>query len=339
MEIRKVQLTGGSSYVLTLPKEWIKSLGIKKNDSLGIIAQPDGTLLVTTRTTEVRPQRIKEIKVDEVNDQTHLFRILIGAYIMGYSTITIRASGRMPTQARDTVIRFAQMTIGPEVMEESASSVTVKDLLNPAEMPFDKTIRRMHILVRTMHEDAFAALENRDGALAGDVIRRDGDINRLNWLAARQHSMILADMTLARRMGISLEDAGHFFLIARILERIGDHGVRISRAVLQLVDKRLEKDIQGLLEQASAESLALLNSSIESWFRRDLPSANGSLDRLPSLLAKCEKINQDAQHTKSVYSIPVTDITESIRRTGEYAADISELVINNLVIEMKSCGT
>jgi Na+/phosphate symporter len=232
-------------------------------------------------------------------------------------------------------MRFAQMTIGPEVMEESASSITVKDLLNPAEMPFDKTIRRMHILVRTMHEDAFAALEKRDRGLAEDVLRRDGDINRLNWLAARQHSIMLGDTTLARRMGISLEDAGHFFLIARILERIGDHGARISRAVLQLMDKKVEKDLQARMKQASAEALDILNSSLESWFGQNIRSANESLDRLGSLLEKCEQINQAAQHVKSAFSIPVTDIAESIRRTGEYASDISELVINNLVLERK----
>ena len=335
MEIRKVQLTGGSSYVLTLPKDWVKSLGIRKNDPLGLVVQPDGTLMVTTRTTEARPQLNKEIRVEEVRDQTHLFRILIGSYIMGFSTITIRSSGRMPAQVRETVMRFAQMTIGPEVMEESASSITVKDLLNPAEMPFDKTIRRMHILVRTMHEDALAALDKRERGLAEDVLRRDGDINRLNWLAARQHSIMLADTTLARRMGISLEDAGHFFLIARILERIGDHGVRMSRAVLQLLDKRLEKDLHALMEQASAEALDILNTSLESWFGRNIRAANESLDRLGSLLQKCEQINQAAQHVKSTSSIPVTDIAESIRRTGEYAADISELVINNLVMEKK----
>lgn len=335
MEIRKVQLTGGSSYVVTLPKDWVNSLGIKKNDSLGLVAQPDGTLLVTTRTSEVRPQNTKEIKVEDVKDLTHLFRILIGTYIMGYSTIVVRSQGRIPATARETVMRFARMTIGPEVMEESASSITVKDLLNPAEMPFDKTIRRMHILVRTMHEDALTALEKRDGALAEDVVRRDGDINRLNWLAARQHSMTLGDMTLARRMGISLEDAGHYFLIARILERIGDHGVRIARGALQLVDKRLEKELQNGLRDASAESLRLLDSSLQSWFRRDIRSANENLDGLARLLEKCNEINQAAHHVKSSYSIPVTDIAESIRRTGEYAADISELVINNLVIEKK----
>jgi phosphate uptake regulator len=333
MDIRKVQLVGGSSYVLTLPKEWVKSLNIKKNDSLGLISQPDGTLVVTTRTTEARHQLDKEIKVEEARDPAHLFRILIGAYIMGYTTITLRSLGRMPAQSRETVMKFAQMTIGPEVMEESASSITIKDLLNPAEMPFDKTIRRMHILVRTMHEDAFTAMDKRDRALAEDVLRRDSDINRLNWLAARQHSMMLSDATLARRMGITLEDAAHYFLIARILERIGDHGTRMARGGLLLMEKRLEKDLQAHLKQASAESLELLNASVESWFRRDIQSANRSLDGLPSLLAKCDQINQAAQHVKSAYSIPVTDIAESIRRTGEYAADIAELVVNNLVLE------
>ncbi|MEM2869959.1 MAG: phosphate uptake regulator PhoU [Thermoplasmata archaeon] len=335
MEIRKVQLTGGSSYVLTLPKEWIKALNVKKNDPLGLITQPDGTLLVTTRTTEVRPQRNKDIKVEELRDQTHLFRVLIAAYIMGYTTITLRSSGRMPAQVRETVMKFSQMTIGPEVMEESPSSITIKDLLNPAEMPFDKTIRRMYILVRTMHEDAFTALEKRERALAEDVQRRDMEINRLNWLAARQHSIMLSDVTLARRMGITLEDASHYFLIARILERIGDHGVRISRAVTQLLDKKLEKELYGSLKQASKDSLELLNSSLESWFAQDIRRANESLDLLPVLISKVEQLNQAAQHVKSATSIPVTDIGESVRRTGEYAADIAELVINNLVLKEK----
>jgi len=335
MEIRKVQLTGGSSFVLTLPKEWVRSMGIKKNDALGLMVQPDGTLMVTTRTTEARPHRAKEIKSEVVGDQTHLFRILIGAYIMGFSTITVRSVGRMPAATRDTVLRFAQMTVGPEIMEETVSTVTVRDLLNPTEMPFDKTIRRMHILVRTMHEDALLALETRSKGLAEEVLRRDADINRLNWLVARQYNMVLNDMTLARRMGVGLEEAGHWFLIARILERVGDHGIRIVKGVLQLVDRRLEKELQTAIKAASAESLALLDSSLDSWFKRDIRAANENIDSLAALLAKCERIHQSAQHVKSAYSIPVTDIAESIRRTGEYAADVSELAINTLVTEMK----
>ena len=49
MEIRRVQMTGGSSFIITLPKEWVKKLNIGKNDPIGLIQQPDGSLLVTPK--------------------------------------------------------------------------------------------------------------------------------------------------------------------------------------------------------------------------------------------------------------------------------------------------
>ncbi|MFZ1898459.1 AbrB/MazE/SpoVT family DNA-binding domain-containing protein, partial [Methanoregula sp.] len=37
MELRRVQMTGGSSFVVTLPKDWITEMRIKKNDPVGLI--------------------------------------------------------------------------------------------------------------------------------------------------------------------------------------------------------------------------------------------------------------------------------------------------------------
>lgn len=334
MDIRKVQLTGGSSYVVTLPKEWVKSLNIKKNDPVGLIVQPDGTLLVTTRTSESRVHRTKEIRVDNLEDGTFLFRILIGAYIMGYSTITLRSSSRLRPPIRDTVMRFVQNTIGPEIMEESSSHITIRDLLSPTEMPFDMTIKRMHVLVRTMHEDAMTALQRRDGQLAELVFKRDGDVNRLHWLIARQANMILTDVTLSKKMGLTLEEANSYFLISRIIERIGDHAVRIAKNVQTLMSRKLEGGLQEELLKASALSLSILTSSIETWFNRDIRAAHTNLERVPALLAVCEGINSLVQNMRGASSVPITDISDSIRRTGEYAADVSELVINNLITDL-----
>ena len=77
MEIRRVQVTGGSSFVVTLPKDWADGQKIKKNDPLGLISQPDGTLLVTKKVTEEPLQRTKEIDVSAVSDPAFLFRLLI----------------------------------------------------------------------------------------------------------------------------------------------------------------------------------------------------------------------------------------------------------------------
>ena len=83
-------------------------------------------------------------------------------------------------------MKFTQILIGPEVVEEDAKTITIKDLLSPTEMPFDKTLKRMYLLVKNMHESAIAALVEGDKALAEDVVTRDRDVDRLQWLIARQ---------------------------------------------------------------------------------------------------------------------------------------------------------
>ena len=68
MEIRRVQVTGGASFVVTLPKDWAEAQKIAKNDPVGLIVQPDGTLLITKKITEDPVQRIKEIDSSTLGD-------------------------------------------------------------------------------------------------------------------------------------------------------------------------------------------------------------------------------------------------------------------------------
>ena len=161
MEIRKVQVTGGSSYIVSLPKDWVLSSNVKKNDPVGLIVQQDGTLLVTPRIEAGTAQRTKEFPVSATTDPAYLYRCLVGAYVAGYTAITLTAQGKMPSSIRMGVREFTRMTIGQEVVEETETSVTIKDLLNPVEMPFRQTITRMAVIVRGMHQDGIEALRSR----------------------------------------------------------------------------------------------------------------------------------------------------------------------------------
>ena len=331
MEIRRVQMTGGSSYVVTLPKDWIKSLKVKKNDPLGLLMQSDGTLLVTTKMTQDKTHRIKEFDVNDTTNQTYLLRCLIGAYISGYTSIKIKSSKRMPPPMRVIIRKFTQTTIGQEIVEETDTTITLKDLLNPTEMPFDKTIRRMHIIVKSMHEDAMCALEENDRKLAEDVLSRDNDVDRLHWLVARQHNIILRNVSLAEKMDTTLEISSICFLISRIIERIGDHVVRIAQNILNLVDDKLNKEIVERIHSAGELSLDIFNKSIGAFFRRDIKASNENIDSVSRLESLCEEINTLALQQIGVTAISIGYIVESIRRVGEYAEDISEIVINHLV--------
>ena len=333
MEIRKVQVTGGSSYVVSLPKTWVKKLNIKKNDPLGLIIQPDGTLLITKKVDEGQEERIINIDAENIDTPAFLFRCLIGAYIAGYTIIKIKSRGVIPPFVRAVTRKFTQATIGQEVVEETNNSIMIKDLLNPVEMPFDKSIRRMYMIVKNMHKDAVSILKNRDKTLAEDILSRDNDVDRLQWLIARQHNMVSRDVNLNRKMGVTTEKAANYFLISRIIERIGDHAVRIAKNILNFIDEKVDEKIIDTIESASNLALEIFDKSMESFTERDMKSANKNIDSLTELVSLCEKINTLALQQKAAIAVSIGYIAESVRRTGEYASDISECVINHLISE------
>ena len=236
MEIRRVQVTGGSSYVITLPKEWVKSSSIKKNDPLGIFIQSDGTLMITSKMTKDQQQKIKEFDVTSISDKKYILRQLIAAYIAGYNTIKVFSQNRLTPEIRGIIRNFTQTTIGQEVIEETDKTIILKDLLNPTEMPFDRTIKRMFIIVKGMHEETIKCLENKDTASLEFVSSRDLEVNRLQWLIARQHNTILQKVSIAEKMNVTISLSSTYFLISRIIERIGDHYVKISKNFKSLIE-------------------------------------------------------------------------------------------------------
>jgi phosphate uptake regulator len=333
MEIRKVQFTGGSSYVITLPKEWVESEKIKKNDPIGIEIQPDGTLLVTKATAHEPLQRIKEFTLDGITEPPYLFRLLIGAYISGYTTIIIRSKDRFPPFVRMVVRDFTQMTIGQEVIEETDMAITIKDLLNPTEMPFANTIKRMYVIVKAMHEDAITGLVTRNRALLKDVTACDNDVDRLHWLIARQTNMILSHVALSKKMGLTPGMAVHYYIISRIIERIGDHAERIADNAEVIIDKDLDPAVFEKITKASELSVAIFDQSMVAFFNNDMKRSHRNIESVQALESLCEEINNLVLKEETSVAIALGYITESVKRAGEYAADISENVINYLVEE------
>lgn len=331
MEIRRVQVTGGASFVVTLPKDWAESQKITKNDPIGFIVQPDGTLLITKKITEDPVQRRKEIDSSTIADPAFLFRMLIGTYITGFTVIHIMAKQRFPPFVRTVVRDFTRMTIGQEVVEETETSITIKDLLNPSEMPFDNTLKRMFVIIKTMHDDAITALDTHNRSLAMDVINRDTDVDRLNWLIARQTNIILQNASLSRKMGISPNMAMNYTMISRITERVGDHAVRIAEHSLPIIDMDFDKKFMNAIKKASGLSLEIFDRSIISFFNADMKEAHRNIESITALENICGEINNMVLKQDALVALNIAYISESIRRAGEYAGDISETVINLLV--------
>jgi phosphate uptake regulator len=334
MEIRKLQATGGSSYVISLPKSWVNRCRIGKGDPVGIIVQKDGTLILTPRVTDKEVARIKRFSIEDFDGPIILFRCLIGAYVSGFDYIELQGKGDLPLYVKDVVRRFTKVTIGPEIIEESRGRILLKDLLDPMEMSIGQIIRRMSTIVKGMHEDVVQALITRvENAreIIDDVLKRDDEVDRLYWLTMRQTNMISKNWMMAEKMGISPNESIYYFRIGRIIERIGDHASIIALNSIDLIDKRLDGELLSMIGSASSLSLMIFRGAMDTFFKKDLKGANDNIESIKKLEKACNELNHMILQQKGSLSFMLARIVESIRRTGEYSGDISENVINFLI--------
>ncbi|MBN2733889.1 MAG: phosphate uptake regulator PhoU [Methanomicrobiaceae archaeon] len=333
MEIRKVQITGGSSYIISLPKGWIKDSGIEKNDPLGLIVQPDGSLTVTPKITGKMAERIKIFNLKDIDDYEHLHRLLIGAYVTGFNTIKIISPTRIPSFAHKAVRMFIQASIGQEVSEETEKSIVIKDLLNPGEMPFENVISRMYVITEGMLRDAMFALKTRDKDLAEDVISRDRDVNRLYWLISRQYNLLLRNVSLSREMGMDVEMALHYLQVSRVMERAADQVVRVAENVQTLMFVSLERKTMDILQTLTSEAMDIFHSGIEAFFNKDLDETNKTLSRVNKFNSKCDSASKDLYDMGRSGVVSIGYIFENFKRISEYSGVICETSINYIVME------
>ena len=77
--------------------------------------------------------------------------------------------------------------------------------------------------------------------------------------------------------------------------------------------------------------MELLVNSLDAWLQKDIDKANSNIELTNTLKDACENVSYHLNNNDVEPSIALSYIIESIRRTGEYSADISELIINYLV--------
>ncbi len=326
MESRKVQITGGSTYIVSLPKSWIKERGIKAGDPLWVTNLQDGALLLNHK---LKTEKVTKKKIMQIDDESekHLIRKMIGIYLAGYNTIEIR-SKKIEPKMRRAISDFTKMVVGPEIIDEDSKCVVLQDLINPAEFSQKKGLRRMYMLVKSMHKDAITALKKREKNLAKDIILRDGEVDRLHWMIAKQYNLILNDAEIAKSIGVSSEKSLNLMLISRIIERIGDHATKIAEGVLLLNGMDMEDNIVKEIASESDISLEILDKSMNAFFSEDLNEANEAIDLREKLGRVSDVLMKKIRDQESDVVVSLASIIESVRRTGLYATDISEIAIN-----------
>ena len=134
MEPRKVIKFGNSSYVVTLPFEWVKSNNLDKSNSVYVTENKDCLILSLNKENKAKQA---EINIDDM--PLKLFnRKLISYYLKNFKYIKI--SGENVIEKLEEIRVLKEKLSSIEIVEINQNYVMLKDLTSPNELNISKII-------------------------------------------------------------------------------------------------------------------------------------------------------------------------------------------------------
>jgi len=312
-EIRKVQLTGGATLIVSLPKEWAKRIALSPGDEVIVVTQPDDTLVVIPKKLGKRAGVMAELAINQPVAVEEVEKLFMTLYIGGAETIIVKFSPQAIGLRRQIKDFIRRRVVDMEIVEEASDRLVVQSMVSATELAVIDVAGKMMRLVGNMLSDLMAGLGRDDVALLKDVIERDDEVDRLYWLMERQ----LKRAAMSRYVMLELKiddprDIVEFVIIAKSIERMADHicriayvnqeekvDMRILSPILAKVAECLRQAETLLVGESTPQKIAELQGEIAAW---------------------SQKVRRE-----EVLSDPATSIAkESAVRIGEYIGDIVE---------------
>jgi phosphate uptake regulator len=331
-EQRKLQVTGGSTFILSLPKEWAIRNELKRGSSMVVREEDDGSLCVAP-SKFVKKERQDEafIKASTSDNPDAVMRTAISAYLDGYNILHIRAPSQkvLSTKVRNHLKNFARhYLVGTEIVIDTPTDLTLQVLLNYPELTVQNALSRMSIIASSMHKEALAALTKLDYTAAKSVIETDREVNRFGLYIVRLLKLAVSNPRIVKEIGLnSQRDCLGYRLIGKSVERTADHATKIAENTLCLKEQ-VNAELLGKIGELSGLAISMFENSMDALFRRDFNLAESVIEKLGQVHKLEKETVLSMQNTKTEDAVNLRLIIESVRRTAEYASDISEVVLN-----------
>lgn len=328
METRKVQQTGGSTYIISLPKQWAEKVGITPGARVGVQPQPNGKLLISPE-IDSKPLRKKTIDITNISGNG-LERAFIATYLAGYDIIEFTSS-KISADQKKTIRAVCHKLIGPEIVEENSNLVLVQDLLSPNELSIKKAVQRMSLITTSMFNDSIIAVCSGDVDLATDVMERDDEVDRLYMVISKQFKSILCGTGIVDTNEASIEEYHNYRMAAAPIERIADHSYRIAKIVILFQPQLDEKRIEEITKMAEF-AVDTFKKSMESLMTLNPRLANQVIENQENMNTFITHFNRDYFDKSTNLSfetmIGIRTVIDSIGRIVDYAANIGEVAID-----------
>ncbi|ELZ33128.1 phosphate signaling complex PhoU family protein [Halorubrum tebenquichense] len=330
METRKVQITGGSTFTVSLPKEWATEIDLETGDTLHLFPR-DRTLII-------EPDRGDEFWDTEVDiddfSKTQVRRTIQALYTTGFNRITLSASTDLSSNRR-VISVTARNLIGLETFESTETQITLQSLLDSTTVSVEQSAIQLRQIALSMHEDAVTALLEQDGNLAEHIVEQDNQVDRLYAMISRHFQRSLVSLQETEELELDQSELYDYQTTARQLERVADHAEKIANLVTQFENPPSTNFAEEIEIKAEASRRIVEQATSTIIGEADIETAHNALDRRDDLTTELQNLERKLHNQDIPESHLIALMLDSLTRTAEYGGNIAETALQTAARERR----
>jgi phosphate uptake regulator len=326
METRKLQKVGGSTYSVSLPKEWATDHHLEAGMPIHLYPHTDGSLVVRSAARDGGPLAATERRLPRA-DATAVERAMRAGYAVGYDTIRLvpPAGETFAAEERRAARRLVQTMVGTSLVEETAERLIVETLLDASEVSIRQSLVQLQFTACSMHRAAVEAVG--DTADDGDrIASRDDEVDRLFAMITRHFNRSLTDFAEVDHLDVQRSELFDHYLAARQLERVADHAVRIERFA-----HRADPDVSDAVLDDVASLADAARDVVETGTTAVLEAATDraheALDRRESVVDEALALDQALIERSPPGAYALSRVLASLVRTAECGGTVATVAL------------
>ena len=325
-----MQLSGGSTYIISLPKNWIDELKIRVGEHVTIVKNSNQSLTIFPREGIGKEKKsIATIPSSQKDSGESIKRKTIAAYLAGYKTIKIKTKGmRIPSDHSKSIRELVRTTmIGTEIVESSSEQMVLQVLTRLPELSFDTALKRMYLMSNNMVKEAIEAFGEMDFVHAEEVVNMDDEVDRFGLYMRRNLVLAVGNERILHDMGLRKPSdcLGYRSVVTRI-ERIADHASLIAKRT-KFLEEKINSKLLSKINNLSEKSLEVFEESITAVQNNDFEKGENVAEKVRGVIEEEKQIMNKIKEFEKNETV-IKFVLEDLRRIAEYSGDIAEVAID-----------
>jgi phosphate uptake regulator len=208
MPKRKIQLTGGGvTFIISLPKKWVKKHKIKQGDEITLVESKSGTLtLLPPIYEEIKKSSVilEDLLKVPLKKEDAIEQYIISRYLKGVREISIVSKKKIDYKDFELIRLAVHKLMGYEIVKHEAKRIVIRDFLSLESIEVKELISRLCEVISQLY---YVSLESpRTNEDVTPLLTIKAEAEKLDYLLSRILLSCSSDPRMRYQMKLDTRD-------------------------------------------------------------------------------------------------------------------------------------